>query len=298
MGQTPEDRREQSRLLMARLRAERAAGDSVRADARKRAASVDLLALGNGGRTVVRVGRHVIGGVTRADGSVLIARVPRSESWIARDVTRDREWSARSEATDARPCRHKRGHVARHSHGAPDVPRWMRRTIDALACTMFGHDPRIGALDRSVIAECAAAFAFGYVPVESFTVRAERWMHERAEHIDGTFRWTTDERGNAVRERVTDGCAECRKGERATTWNTSAPASRVFTTMPLTRATRDANERIRRDWLTVPSDARADARNALRASTFATSDWARVIALALADERMAERERRATRARA
>lgn len=239
-------------------------GTSARTDMeRKRAAqarTVDVLALG--GRTVVRIGRHTFGGVERfnvddvlaAAGvtfpivsvrDVLIARVPRAESVRNRAVTRgDGGWNTRNSATPARACRHKRGHVARHSHGSPDVPRWLRRTIDALACTTFGHDPARAALDRSTMGEVFAAFTPGYRMVESFTVRAERIMRERREHVEGTWAWEADERGRAVRVRVTDACADCRNAERNTSWTQAVPAARAFAPMPDSAATRRANARL------------------------------------------------------
>jgi hypothetical protein len=291
------DCRECARLRSAlrrdRDRATATDGTSAREAERTRQASkrasVDILSLARS-RTVVRIGRHTFGGVERADGTVLIARVPRSESYRGRDVARDRTWRADSEATDVRPCRHKRGHTAKHSHGAPEIDRRTRRTLDALACTVFGHDPRIAALDRSTMGECFAALAApGYVMVESFTVRAERMIRERREHVEGTWGYAPDEHGRTVRVRLTDACADCRNGERNTSW--TATVRDVRAPMPPTRATRDANARLARDWQTVPFDGRADATRARIAATRHADDWARLAALAALDARIGARER-------
>lgn len=254
-------------------------------------ASVDVLALG--GRTVVRIGRHTFGGVERfavddviavagialpvvALRDVLIARVPRAESIRNRAVARDRTWDAGSRASDVRACRHKRGHVARHSHGAPSIPPGMRRTIDALACTMFGHDPARAALDHSTMGECFAALAApGYVMRESFTVRAERVMRERREHVEGTFAWEPDERGIARRVRVTDSCADCRNGERNTSW-TATVSRDVVAPMPANARVRRANARLAVERTRTPEAIERDTRERTRdVAALDSRTWAR-----------------------
>jgi hypothetical protein len=231
-------------------------------------------------RMVVRVGRHVYGALNGADGRVWFARVPRSERVGSVGVTRDREWSARSEATPVRACRHKRGHTPTHTHGAPPVPRWMRRTIDALACTVFGHDPRAVA-DVSRIAECAAALTPGYALREAREASALAWLEAREAHIYGERIMVADEHGvlRVSKRDASTACADCKRGERNTSWTRTVRDQRT-STMPVTRATRDANARLART----------------RVSTYAervAADWARVCALALADERMRGYERRA-----
>jgi hypothetical protein len=166
--------RERMRAIRA---ADRAAGLSVRAGQQRRANIDALLTIDR--RMVVRAGRHVIGAVPRADGSVLIARVPRSDTWRAVGVVRDRSWNTRATFGPVHACEHDGGHHATMPRPIPVPDARIRRMLDALACTVFGHDPA-----RSLSLDA---------------MRAERWANERAEH-----------------ERE---CADCRDARKCTTWN-------------------------------------------------------------------------------
>lgn len=271
-----------------RKRAQRA-HDSAHGETRTAIALAFDAAFANERRAYTARGRTLVTAphTCAEHGEVLFidTRPPRGDAWRARTVARDRTWSTASEATPVRPCRHKRGHTAKHTHGAPQLTAWRKRVI-ALAATLTpGHDPS-WAERADTLAELAAISTFTYAPRDCDTApTALAWAERRRAHVEGTWEWAEDERGYAVRVRVEEACADCRHGYALTSYNSTrrdtSHEERNARESALVRATAPTLDRF-----TTAAERRAHARE--RAS------WR-----ARFDARMEERERDpARRARA